>query len=154
MKPLTSTSKAFGKVMLAAGLLLALICVGILLSSGPTNRTAMLACGINGAVWVIIGVSFYLSYVRCSKRLERLKKEGVCYIAEVMCINQNLQFIRVGSLISGYAVCSYQNNEGKEQHVKSKSFIIRYLTQKQGHKANVYVNPSNPKDYAVEIYIK
>ena len=139
--------------MLVIGLLLATICVGTLLSPGPTNRTVVLALGINGALWVIIGVPFYLNYIHYSKKLNRLKKEGISYIAEVMNINQNLQFIRVGNLISGYADCSYQNNEDRTQHVKSKSFIIPYLTQKQGYKANVYVNPSNPMDYAIEIYI-
>ena len=154
MNVLTSTSKTFGRVMLLAGLVFAFICIFIVLSSSPTNRTAIYALGINGVAWAVLGVFFYLLYMRYSNRLNRLKAEGVSYIAEVTCINQNLRFIEVGRLISGYAHCSYQDNTGKIQHVKSHSFIMPFLTNKQEHKANVYVNSHNPKDYAVEVYIQ
>ena len=118
---------------------------------------------IQGAVWLAVGVFFWLVYREGYDRLKRLKIEGICYEAEIIQIVPNAMMnylMRIGC-VSAHAECSYINQEDKTCLVKSNLFItyswwtafqngaVNY--SKESFCAKVYVSPANPRDYHVDI---
>lgn len=156
MKELKSVWSTWSKICLTLGVsLLALyVILGLAVSFIYTA-----ALGLNGVVWTIVGVGFYMHVRNNRRKLERLKREGVCYEAEIVRIAQNNNMIRIGSYISACAECRYINLKGKKCLVRSDSFLIGHLIGPvlsdgpRGEKltAKVYVNKDDPQDYYVEV---
>jgi len=102
--------------------------------------------------------------LREQEKLEQLKAIGVSYPAEIIRIVSRYA-VRVGRSQSVYAECTYTNNEGKNCLVSSKSFMYKggfmpmfpnpmmdmETPHNASYSAQVYVNPRDPRDYAVEI---
>ena len=155
IREVKSTWRTYGKIMTLMGVLffvIALILALIQLSVENSMVDGFLPIlGINCAVWLILGVLFLLSSKWEKDKLQRLKKGGLCFDAEIKRVKRNNYGIRVGSIISGFAECSYINREGETCVVKSNSFILD--EQNPDYTASVYVNSVNPKDYSVEINI-
>ena len=156
MRAVKSTWRTYGKItmILGASFLAATIILFIIrfidTEFNPGNLPDIF--GIMGAAWFIFGILFFISAKWESDKLKRLKKDGIRYDAKIERVMRNNYGIRMGSMISGYAECGYQNREEKICLVKSNSFLLE--EQNPDYKASVYVNPNNPKDYAVEINIK
>ncbi len=111
--------------------------------------------GINAAVWLILGACFYLYAKGVIAKGERLKYEGICYVAESVRIRPNY-LMRIGGFATVSAECIYRNTEGKTCLVMSKSFLLDciypHFNSKNSFSANIYVSRSNPRDYFVDVY--
>jgi hypothetical protein len=161
MKEVRNAWRTWGKICLFfAGV--PLLVLYVILGSVFGFIGGMLAVGINGIVWTTLGSGFYFYSQFIRRRLERLKREGLCYDAEILRITQNNIGIRVGATISVYAECSYLNAEEKTCLVCSSSFLIDNFMgthsyalggiQNINWTAKVYVSKNNPRDYYVAIY--
>jgi hypothetical protein len=163
MKEVRSAWRAWGKICLFfAGI--PLLVLYVILGSVFGFISAMLALGINGIAWSALGGGFYLYSQFSRRKLERLSREGLCYDAEILRVNQNNIMMRIGGTISVYAECVYVNAEEKTCLVRSSSFLIGDFMglqvyaldgiQNKNWTAKVYVSQSNPQDYYVAVYEK
>jgi len=120
------------------------------------------ALAFSGVVELIIAACFRRPAQREQDNLERLKAEGLSFPAETTKI-QHHAWIQLGRSHSAHAECTYRNKEGKTYLVKSPSFLhknkyfhmLRHgavTPDYDNYSAMVYVNPHNPRDYAVEIF--
>lgn len=160
IKEVGSAWCTWGKICLTlgAGLLILYVILGAILGFFG----GMLAIGINGAVWSALGGGFYLYSQFIRRKLERFKRDGLCYDAEILRLIQNNRGIRIGATISVYVECSYINSEGKVCLVRSNSVLMGNFMgiscyaldgiQNQNWTAKVYVSKNNPRDYCVAVY--
>jgi hypothetical protein len=159
MRELNNIWGLFAKIFLPLGLGLLLLYTVLELVLG--FKVGLLAIMINGAVWTVLGGVFWLIAQNGRYKEERLKREGLCYEAEVIRLVPNIM-VRIGHSYAMYAECSYINSEGKTCLVRSSSFTmqsmgvfangpIRSEGNKEGLEAKVYVNKADPRDYFVEI---
>jgi len=126
-------------------------------------RFAGMGIALGGIVELIVSSAFRRAARREQEKLKLLKSTGTCYPAEITRVTSRYAAI-VGRSQSVYAECTYTNNEGKACLVKSKSFMYDAgftplfprtyadIPHSGNYTANVYVNPYNPHDYAVEIF--
>ena len=159
--------KILGIIFLSIGaLFLILGCVfAIVLSSGaelsPDDVTAFYALvftflGI-GFIFAVLGLIFFLIWRHREAKALRLKREGVCYDAEIT----DMQFSPYMNARRGFYAspsftveCWYRNQEGKTCLVKSEGLLMNpmlFASGKDSLKAKVYVNRDDPKDYYVEV---
>ena len=162
MKPVKSTWNTYGRIPLKLGATLFSIALVFLILWFVIKVSGLeiwaLVLGINSAVWLVLGTVFSVFSIGEQRKLNILKNEGLRYDAEITSIKQNLWWIRMGSLLSGYAECRYKNADSKACLVRSAPFILEnVLFSKNGrppeYKALVYVNKDNPKEYSVEISV-
>ena len=156
MREIRNVWRMIGRIFFLAGIgFLALYAVlGI-----AVNFFYTMALGINGAVFAVIG-GIFLSVVQSGDiKRARLKREGLCYEAEIVRVVPNIM-IRIGVCVAANAECRYINSEGKTCLVRSGLFLIDnpLLTvfsggPREGGKlaAKVYVSGNDPRDYYVEI---
>jgi len=158
MRELRSIWRAGGKICLIFGL--GLLALYAILGFALGFIGGILAIAGNGAVWTLLGAVF-LSVARFGDaKRERLKREGLCFDGEIVCIVPNM-LIRVGFFASARADCRYINFENKTCLVQSGLFMIDStmwtLLLSDGPKnpaalaAKIYVNRNNPRDYYVEL---
>ena len=102
-----------------------------------------------GAILFAVASSFRGLARREQDNLHRLKTEGHSFPAEITNIVRQ-PHIHVGRSTSAYAECTYQNRDGKTCLVRSRSFMYNG----ENYTAWVYVNPFDPMDYAVEIFVQ
>jgi len=123
-------------------------------------RLASAGVAFGGIVELIVSTVFRNIAHREKVKLEQLKAIGVSYPAEITRII-NRYAVRTGRGQSVYAECTYTNSEGKSCLVKSNSFIYQAgfiprmfvdLPHNSNYAAQVYVNPHDPRDYAVDVY--
>ena len=160
MKEARSAWNTWGKICLMLGM--SFLILYVISGAFFASSDGMLAIAINGVGWTALGGGFYLYSQFCSSKLERLKREGLCYNAEILRITQNNTGIKMGATISVFADCRFINSERKTCLVRSGSFVIgnfmglrsRALDgiQNQNWTAKVYVSKGNPRDYYVAIY--
>lgn len=164
MQPLKSPQRAFGKVALIIGAALAgVAAILVLISLIAGSRTFVLifasVFGFQGVMWLIIGGGFWYYAKSVESKRERLKREGLCYEAEIVRIVPNGMF-RVGASVSVHIECRYINHEDKSCLVKSGLFLTSYLTTPLlcdgpsdwgKYTAKVYVDRREPRDYYVDI---
>jgi hypothetical protein len=127
-------------------------------------RLAGAGVAFGGIVELIVSIVFRNIYRREKEKLEQLRTTGVSFPAEITRIISRYA-VRVGWSLSVYAECTYTNSEGKSCLVKSKSFMhdanfmpimshtLAEHPNNHNYAAQVYVNPHDPRDYAVEVYI-
>jgi transcriptional regulator with XRE-family HTH domain len=147
MRAVKSSWRTYGKItlILGAAFFAAMIVVLITFDIWAFNF------GIFGAVCFLLGIIFAIIAQFERNKLKRLKNEGLRYDAKIERITRNHYGIRIGSILSGYAECSYLNQDGEKRLVKSSSFILE--DQYPEYNVSVYVKRNNPKDYAVELNI-
>ena len=160
IKEVRSTWRVWGKICLTLGA--GLFVLYVILGAAFGFLSGMLAIGINGVAWSALGGGFYLYFQFIRRKLERLRREGLCYDAEILRIVPNNSGIRIGATISVYAECSYINSEEKSCLVRSNSVLIGNFmgissytldgVQSQNWVVKVYVSTSDPRDYYVAIY--
>ena len=126
-------------------------------------RLAGAGVAFGGIVELTVSTVFRSIARREKEKLEHLKAIGVSYPAEITRII-NRYAVRVGRGQSVYAECTYTNSEGKTCLVKSNSFMYEAgymphtprsvvdLPHSSNYAARVYVDPHDPRYYAVEIY--
>jgi len=126
-------------------------------------RIAGASVAFGGIVELIVSTVLHTIARREKEKLEQLKATGVSFPAEITRVISRYG-IRVGWGQSVYAECTYTNNEGESCLVKSNSFIydtglmplrprmFADLPHNPNYAAQVYVNPHDPRDYAVEVY--
>jgi len=126
-------------------------------------RLAGAGVAFGGIVELIVSVVFRNIARREKAKLEQLKATGICYPAEITRIISHYA-VRIGWGQSVYAECTYTNREGKSCLVKSNSFLYETgfmpftprmftdIPRNSNYAARVYVNPNDPRDYAVEVY--
>ena len=142
---------------LGFGLFALYIILGSILGFGG----GILAVALNGGVWAVIGGVCWVIAQNGRYRSERLKREGLCYDAEVIRLVPNMM-IRINASYAMHAECGYINAEGKTCLVRSGLFTmpsmgifangpIRAEANKDGLESKVYVNKNDPRDYFVEI---
>ena len=159
-----STKKIISNVhALVGGILFAVGLVVFSVHFLLNNNSAILALQISGGSIALSGVieltiSFFFrrSFRREQAHLDRLKAEGVSFAGEIVNIIHRMS-VRYGRHFSAYAECTYINREGQTCLVKSPSFLysnetIPGVSGNNNYAASIYVNPRNPKDYAVEIF--
>ena len=119
-----------------------------------TNQDAFLSLIISGgtlalvgAIHFIIGAAMKDRARRLQSNIDRLKVEGNSFPGEITNIVRQ-PHVHVGSSVSAYAECTYQNKEGKTCLVRSRMFMCKG----EKYTAWVHVNPFDPTDYAVEIF--
>ena len=109
MKEARSAWNTWGKncLTLGVGFLILYVISGAFFAS----YRGMLAIAINGVAWTMLGGGFYLYSQFRSRKLERLKREGLCYNAEILRITQNNTGVKIGATISFFADCRFINSE-------------------------------------------
>jgi len=163
--------KILGIIFLSLGALF-LILSGvffIVLSNGaelkPDDITAFNALiftflGI-GIIFAVLGLVFFLVWRHKESKAARLKRDGICYDAEItglkslpyMYGRRGFGFGYYGSP-SFIVECWYRNQEGKTCLVKSDGLLMNPLFFGKGKdnlKAKVYVDRDDPKDYYVDV---
>jgi len=106
---------------------------------------------LSGVVELIICAFFRKAAKREQVKLDRLKADGLSFPAQITNIRRQLG-VHYGRSVSAYAECTYQNREGKTCLVRSYNFLYRNDGEKLH--AHVYVNPFDPTDYAVEVFMQ
>lgn len=106
---------------------------------------------INSAVWFIFVAICFVRSTYEDDKLKCLKINSICYEGKVERTVRNHGLIRIGSMMSCYAECSYQNEKGKSCLVRSGSFMLEYPNA--DYNVAVYVSRMNPADYAVELSV-
>ena len=111
-----------------------------------------------GLVWFIMGLCFYIPVKSAISKLDRLKKDGFCYDAEIVRLLPNYK-VHIRGYVTLYAECIYKNQD-KVCLIKSNPFLLDYayviprMTDGSNIEfliAKVYVNRQDPQDYSVEI---
>ena len=178
MKSLKNPLYVLGYTCLLLGMTFIFIALIILIKNSFELSAAANTLGIMGIVWFLIGLCVYIPVKYRKTGHERLKKEGVCYDAEIARLLPNT-YIQIGNNVSVYAECSYINQEGKTRTVKSGLFSLhcplelrmngigmaRYGYQdmlreyvsnydKESIRAKIYVSRKDPEDFFVEIGYK
>jgi hypothetical protein len=116
--------------------------------------------GIIGVIFCSLSAGFWFYVKSSDAKRERLRREGLCFDAEIVRIMPNAAF-RVGSSVSARAECRYQNLQGKYCLVRSGLFFINYFgalpllsggpDDSAAFTAKVYVSRKDPRDYYVDI---
>jgi len=102
-------------------------------------------------VWFGLSLFFYLlSHVNASK-IRRLKQDGIEYKGTVEKINP-LNGVKIQNYLTFRADCSYTNNERKRRLVRSHARLMSRFKRQENIIAKIYVNRSDPRDYAVELF--
>jgi len=154
--------RTFGRVALIvgaslSGAALTLVVPGLIFDNADASFVLLLLAsilGIQGAAWLIIGVCFWYYFKSLADIFNRLKREGLCYDAEILQIVPTTFTYQIGRSVSVYAECSYINHDYKICLVKSNLFWSAYNLNIEDLTAKVYVNKSDPRDYAVDIQFK
>jgi hypothetical protein len=155
-----SPQRIFGKVALIVGAsmlgsALILAALGFIFNDNASFVLLLLASifGLHGAVCLIIGVCFRYYFKSLAVKFMRLKREGLCYDAEILQIIRTNTY-QIGRSVSAYAECSYTNLDYKTCLVKSKLFLLEYnYGDKDNFSAKVYVSRKDPRDYFVDIQV-
>ncbi|RXV60908.1 hypothetical protein DWB64_09815 [Fusibacter sp. A1] len=82
--------------------------------------------------------------------LETLKKEGLCYQAEVVSIIPSL-WIRVGSYVTVRLECVAKTETG-DMRFRSGYFLISPFDKKEDLLATIYIDTLNFKRYSIELF--
>ena len=146
----------FSKVALSIGIGMLIIGIIVFTVTHSYDETLagfiiILVFGIQGVVWLTIGLVITGINNRAAKKLSLLKEIGECYVAEeIILIPSNV--VRVNNASSVYAECIYTNNSGQRCRVKSRMFMwYRWGREKDNLHAIIYVDRQDPSQYAVEM---
>ncbi len=120
-----------------------------------SNSALIITSGVLTLIFVptFLGMYFFSKYQE--HKLNRLKKDGQHFSAEVINISPN-HMIRFGGYITVRVFCRYHNQFGQVVNIHSPLICLDiamfFEPNKEDLKVNVYVNPDNSEDYCVDIY--
>ena len=149
MKNLKNPFAMFGKIALILGGAFLAVFIVIFFINHFQLSGGTIFFGINGVVWLILGIVFYPPVKISNNKDERLKKEGIRYEAQIVKLIPNY-LIRISGSSPVNAECKYLNQDNKICLIKSGLFLQNTVS-KEDLSAVVYVNSKNPRDYFVEI---
>lgn len=141
----------FGAVLLCVGIPLSVLAVILffVITDGEAAFTTLLAVGINGVVWLVLGLIFSLIARSGRNRLNDLKHEGRRFEAEITRLYP-ISGVHILLTPTVYAECVYVNDGNQRCEVKSPLFFWKSIYP-EGLTAEVYVDYNAPQRYAVEI---
>ena len=109
--------------------------------------------GFQGLMWLGMWIGMRSYFMSLANKFMRLKREGLCYDAEILQIVPSRTH-QIGRSYGAYAECRYKNQEDKTCLVRSKLFLIDYgYHDKDNYAAKVYVSRRDPHDYFVDIQL-
>ena len=153
-KPVKNASYTFGFYIIISGL--GFVIIHALINENSDLRRSFFIWGI---ILILLGLFFFAVSLMTSMKLKRLKAIGSRYCAKVEKIERIL-ILKTNRKTAAFACCCYENSEGNQIRVKSNKFIldkklfqIFVNTDKDAYEAIIYVNNSDPNDFAVEIFL-
>ena len=149
-------------VFIVIGSIFALVglIIGIILFTTKGSRIFSQEEFIISTVFITLGVIFCITGFICgivlkarNAKVKRLKNNGISYDAQIVNISRNY-FTSVNNISPLIFECVYQDEKGIKYLVKSQNiWIDPLLTNLNDIKAKVWVNPSNEKDYIVDVVL-
>lgn len=109
-----------------------------------------LAFLLNGVFWMIIGGGFKIKGASNQRKLEILKREGLCYDGSVVNIIP-AHWVRIGNYVTARVECVYKTEKG-ECLVKSGYHLLSPLDRIENLYAKIYFDYNNPEKYVVELF--
>ena len=142
------------RIMLVSAMLGAISSIGLLHSD-----QVLVLVGIFAALF-ILGAAFFGVGQLKERKLVRLRAEGTAYDADSIDYAPSFSPMRDYSIFRAYF--SYTDHEGIVRTTKTRRYALRLgrsetqLTPLDEFKfsAKVYVNPVNPRDYGVDLYVE
>jgi hypothetical protein len=155
MKPLKCPWRLCAKCFLITAGVFLLLLLGTafidVITDADVNRIAIYSnLAIQGSVWCGISFSFFMLSQKNKLKLQRLKRNGAKYESAIEGLNP-LNGMKVMNYLTFRADCSYVNDEGKICLVRSHAMLMSKFDGAENIIAHIYVNRTNPKDYAVEL---
>ena len=157
MRELKSPHRTFAKIALIIGVSLSAVGITMAVLGFIFDEVVFVfnmqavVWGFQGLIWLGIGLGMHAYFMSLAKKFMRLKREGLCYDAEILQIIPSGTY-QMGRSVGSYAECSYKNQEDKTCLVRSKQFLMdRTYLDKDNYAAKVYVNRRDPRDYFVDI---
>ena len=164
MKPLKCPWNLLAKIFLIpTGVFILALIVAVLIDIGTDIYVHLGAIYLNfviqGSVWLVLFLVFFMLARKNKSKLRRLKNEGAEHNGAVMTYDGVVHEINPlhGVNISMNHVpiradCSYINEEGKTCLVRSPVVLMSRLDRREDIVAKIYVNRQEPRDYAVELF--
>lgn len=109
-----------------------------------------LAFIINGVLWIIVGVGLKTKSTFNRRKLETLKREGLCYEGSVVSIIP-APWVKVGSYVTARVECVYKTEKG-DYLVKSGYHLLLPFDRKEDLYAKIYFDRNNLEKYIVELF--
>jgi hypothetical protein len=135
---------------LLVGVFLSLLGLVLYVSIGGVDGfTALLVVGLNGAVWLVLGVVFIAAARSGVRKMEQLKSEGNSYEVNVTDIIPSAS-VRMGNMPVVRIEGIYVNRDGQRCKVRSKLFLWKSHNA-AGLLAKVHVDGNDPRRYAFEL---
>ena len=146
MRPVATPWSRLGKfILLGFGVPFSL--VGVVLYIVLDGNWALL---LNGVLWLVIGGGLQAKRASDRRKLEKLKREGLCYDGSVVNIIPAL-WIRIGSYVTARVECIYKTGKG-DCLVKSGYYLLSPLDRIENLYAKIYFDCNNSDKYAVELF--
>lgn len=105
---------------------------------------------LNGAVWIVFGVGLKIKSTFNRRKLETLKREGLCYEGSVVSIIP-AHWVRIGSYITARVECVYKTEKG-DCLVKSGYHLLLPFDRREHLHAKIYFDHNNFEKYIVELF--
>jgi len=105
---------------------------------------------LNGVIWLIFGICFKIKSTYYRRKLETLKREGVCYEGSVVSIIP-ASWIRVGNYVAARVECVYKTEKG-DNLVKSGYHLLSPFDRRKNLFAKIYFDHSNSEKHIVELF--
>lgn len=105
---------------------------------------------LNGAVWIILGVGLKIKSTYNRRKLETLKREGLCYEGSVVSIIP-APWVKIGSYVTSRVECVYKT-EKCDCLVKSGYHLLLPFDRREDLYAKIYFDHNNLENYIVELF--
>ncbi|WP_425447940.1 hypothetical protein [Dethiothermospora halolimnae] len=105
---------------------------------------------LNGALWIIFGVGLKIKSIYNRRKLEILKREGICYDGSVVSIIPT-HWVRIGSYVTARIECVYKTEKG-DCLIKSGYHLLSPFDIRENLHAKIYLDYNNFDKYIVELF--
>lgn len=105
---------------------------------------------INGIFWMIMGIGLKIKGASNQRKLEILKREGLCYNGSVVSIIP-AHWVRIGSYVTARVECVYKTEKG-ESIIMSGYHLLSPLYRIENLYAKIYFDDNNSEKYVVELF--
>ena len=152
MKKMKSTWRAAGASMFFIGIaFLSVYAIAFIVNDFAPSDT-MLTIRTIGVVWIALSLPFNLYSMYLSKKLRRLKRDGVSFDAKILeIVPMPRNIVQISNYITAYVRCNYESEEGEVRNIKSRYLLMSPGVNENSLSATVYVDFYNPYDYAIEV---
>ncbi len=121
--------------------------VGVVLHIALDGNWALL---LNGVLWLVIGGGLQVKGASNQRKLEKAKKEGLCYDGSVVNIIP-AHWIRVGSYVTARVECIYKTGND-DRLVKSGYYLLSPFDRIENFRAKIYFDPNDQAKHDVELF--